>query len=515
MEEEKESQEELLEELKVLRSRVAELEDKKAQLRNMKEFLSSGAEAFAVLLECSPELSTVVDADARIMSAAPSVEKALGYKPEELAGRSIFDFVFPDEVPALQEFFTICMGTPRHSLSMEFRFRHADGSWHTLDATCINLIHNTAVRGIVLTARDITERKQAEETVAARERYYRSLIRNAADMVSVLDENLAFKWGSPSASRITGYGPEDVYGRTILDFLHPEDVETAKKDYEFILANPDQILTGVRRFRHKDGTYHWHEAILNNLLGDPSVRGIIVNSRDITERKLMEEELLASNRELDSFATTVSHDLRTPLSLIEGYAQLLRAQSNTEEEKEAYLKSIIAAAKRMDELTESLLGYAQAGKSEGTISSVEPLDVVSDALFEHSVEIERGDIDIAVGEEFPALKVDQYKLRQVFSNLINNAVKYLADTPRPCIEIGSRAGQDQVTFYIRDNGPGLDPEVEEEIFQPFKRFGTARSPGLGIGLSTVKRAVEGWGGRVWVESEPGQGATFFFTAPLG
>jgi len=218
---------------------------------------------------------------------------------------------------------------------------------------------------------------------------------------------------------------------------------------------------------------------------------------------------------LDSFATTVAHDLRTPLSLIEGYAQLMQSEKNTEEEKDTCLRSIISAARRMDELTESLLGYAQAGQPAGAIGSVDPLEVASDIVFEHSAMLESAGIDVILDEELPIIKVDTFKLRQVFANLVNNAAKHLNNCPHPRIEIGAESAGNLATFYVRDNGPGLEPELREEVFQPFKRFSSSSSPGLGIGLSTVKRAVEGWGGGVWVDSEPGKGATFFFTAPLG
>jgi len=639
------SREELEAELSDLRGRLSELERSERELQRVKKSLQQGAEALGVVLDNSHDILTIVKPDGTVVYVSPSIERSTGYRLKELAGTNGFDLVHPEDVDSLSQVFFAGLKEPGDVINMEFRYRHADGSWHNMEAQGINLSDNPVVSGMVITARDITdrktmelalaereqymrtlienitdvilildregkltfissslasvlgydpsqyighdplayftealhpddiqkvvdfvtdslrkpglsetlefrvihadgsertietrannllddpviqgvistmrditERKQSEETIAARERYYRSLIRNAADMVTVLDENLSFQWGSPSAARITGYGSQDVYGKGILDFLHPDDVDSARHDYAILLENPGMIFTGERRFRHKDGFYHWHEAIMTNLLHDPSVQGIIVNSRDITERKVIEEMLLASNRELDSFATTVSHDLRTPLSLIEGYAQLLRAAGNTEEENEAYLKSIITAARRMDEMTESLLGYAQAGQAEGTVSPVEPLDIVSDILFEHSVEIEKNNVDIILGEEFPTLKVDQFKLRQVFTNLIDNAVKYLGNTTRPRIEIGSQADQSTATFYVRDNGPGLDPALKDDIFQPFKRFGTSVSPGLGIGLSTVKRAVEGWDGRIWVESAPGKGATFFFTAPLG
>jgi PAS domain S-box-containing protein len=329
----------------------------------------------------------------------------------------------------------------------------------------------------------------------------------------VLDSDFNIIWGSIGSARVTGYTPEDIYGRSFLDYVALENVERDRVMLESLLQDPGGTRTIEGPFRHKDGSWHYYEAVVTNLLEDPAVQGIVINSRDVTERKLMEEQLLASNRELDVFATTVSHDLRTPLSLIEGYAQLMRSEDSSAEEKEAYLKSVITAARRMDELTESLLEYAQAGKTVGTAVPVEPLDVISDILFEHSSVIESKNIEVTLGKEFPTIMVDPLKLRQVVANLVNNAVKYAGDSPRPRIEIGMNKSGDTATFHIRDNGPGLDSEKKDDVFSPFKRFGSSKSPGLGIGLSTVKRAVEGWGGSIWVESEPGKGSVFYFTAP--
>ncbi|MEW6555043.1 MAG: PAS domain-containing sensor histidine kinase [Actinomycetota bacterium] len=503
------------EEVEALRLRVSELERSENELHRIKKALEKGMEALNVVLENSNDILLILGQDGVVQYVSPSVERITGYSREKLTGANAFEYIHPDDFDKFLISFTVGVVTPGRAIRMELRYRHADGSWRSIEAQGINLTDNPAVSGMVLTARDISDRKAVEQKLQRSESYYRSLIRNAADMISVLDRDFRFVWGSPSAARITGYGWEEVYGKSMLSFLHPDDVEGARKDHDFIMGNPGKSLAAERRFRHADGTYHWHEAIITNLLEDPAVGGFIVNSRDINERKLMEEELRARNQELDSFASTVSHDLRTPLALIEGYAQLMRAEGNSVEETEAYLKSIISAARRMDELTESLLGYAQAGQAAGTVTRVEPLDILSDVLFEHESEIEDGGIEIVLGEEFPAIRVDQYKLRQVFTNLVNNAVKYLAGTRCPRIEVGSRAAAGAVAFYVRDNGPGLDREAMEEIFQPFKRFSTAGTPGLGIGLSTVKRAVEGWGGRVWVESEPGKGATFFFTAPAG
>jgi PAS domain S-box-containing protein len=358
-----------------------------------------------------------------------------------------------------------------------------------------------------------TERQRAEEALQRSERYYRSLIRNAGDMITVLNPDYTLRWGSRSAGRITGYRPEELYGKPLSELVHPEEVAKVEGIIREVLDTPGASGYFEHRFRHADGTYHMHEVIITNLLDDPSVRGLVINSRDITERKKMEEELTAHNQELDAFAYTVSHDLRTPLALIQGYAQLMRAEDTTELEKEGYLKSIISAASRMDGLTEALLEYAQAGQPGGEATAVDPAAVLKDVLLDQASTLELKHIEVVTEEDMPGIMVDSLKLHQVFANLLSNAIKYIGDYPQPRIEIGARKEEDSVILHVRDNGPGIESHIMEEIFLPFRRYGNSSSFSLGIGLSTVKRAVEGWGGRIWVESTSGEGATFFFTAP--
>ncbi|NPV60800.1 MAG: PAS domain S-box protein [Actinobacteria bacterium] len=513
MERGRQEEEQLLRELARLRARVAELEAVREEFEATKKALTEGLRAFSIVLENTPEVSILADAQGVIKSVSPSVSRIAGYRPEDLLGKRAVSFIHEEDRERALGFFARALAGNTCGEREEFRYRHSDGSWHTLDICLINLAGNPMVGGILMIARDVTDRVETEAALRRSERYYRSLIRNAADMITILDENLAFKWGSRATALITGHG-EETYGRTILDYIHPDDVDDARRDFEAILESPGVPYHGVRRFRHADGTYHHHHAIVTNLLNEPSVRGIIINSRDISDRVAMEERLLASVRELDAFATTVSHDLRTPLSLIEGYAQLLRAGDISEEEREMYIDNIISAARRMDELTASLLEYAQAGKAGGEVSAVEPRQVLDGVLEENKGTLREREVEVAIEDGLPAVLVDPLKLRQVFANLVENALKYASEKRCPRIEIGSRREGGEAVIFVRDNGDGIDPRLREEIFQPFKRFGKGASGGLGIGLSTVKKAVEGWGGKAWVESEPGKGATFFFTAPL-
>jgi len=144
--------------------------------------------------------------------------------------------------------------------------------------------------------KDLTERKRAEEALERSERYFRSLIRNAPDMITIYDSDGILRWGSRSTGRVTGYTQEEVYGRHILDFIHPDDVEMVEDSLRFVRQNPATLKHLETRFRHKDGTYHHHAATLNNLADDPYVQGIVVNSQDITERKKVEERLEKLNQ---------------------------------------------------------------------------------------------------------------------------------------------------------------------------------------------------------------------------
>ncbi len=229
----------------------------------------------------------------------------------------------------------------------------------------------------------------------------------------------------------------------------------------------------------------------------------------------MEMELQNRNEELEAFAHTISHDLLTPVAIVEGYAKAALeadAEGRTEAEREC-LEAIARGAKRMSELIGSLLQYAQAGHADLDTLNVDCEEILLEVLMDLEEEIRRTGASLAIQDHMPKAKAEPVKMRQVFYNLIGNALRHMGDVKSPRIEVGAARKGGLVTFHVRDNGVGIPRELQEQIFEPFKRFSLEGTPGLGIGLSTVKRAVRTWGGNTWVESTPGEGTTFYFTVP--
>ncbi|WP_455389284.1 sensor histidine kinase, partial [Petrachloros mirabilis] len=241
----------------------------------------------------------------------------------------------------------------------------------------------------------------------------------------------------------------------------------------------------------------------------------------ITERKRAEEtlarqteELARSNVELDQFAYVVSHDLQEPLRAIGGYLRLLqrRNKGRLDTDSEKYITRTVDAALRMQKLINDLLDYSRV-HSRGT--PFEPTDcntILNRTLVHLSDAIEESGAVVAA-DPLPVIRGDDTQLTQLFKNLISNAIRFHGAVP-PRVHISAERKEQAWVFSVRDNGIGIDPKYAERIFIIFKRLhGRRKYPGTGIGLAICKKIVERHGGRIWVESELGKGATFYFTIP--
>jgi light-regulated signal transduction histidine kinase (bacteriophytochrome) len=249
---------------------------------------------------------------------------------------------------------------------------------------------------------------------------------------------------------------------------------------------------------------------------------ILEINRDITERKQAEEtmarqaqELARSNAELEQFAYVASHDLQEPLRIITSYLQILerRYKENLDEDAVRYIARTVAGALRMRTLINDLLAYSRVGTGGKPFAAVDCEQVLAEAL---------GNLKVAVGESgalithdpLPRVLADDLQLVQLMQNLLSNAIKFRGqETPK--VHVAARKKGKEWVFSVQDNGIGMEPEYGERIFGIFQRLHTRTEyPGTGIGLAVCKKIVERHGGRIWVESVPHQGSTFYFTIPV-
>ena len=243
--------------------------------------------------------------------------------------------------------------------------------------------------------------------------------------------------------------------------------------------------------------------------------------RDVTERVQAEEalarqaeELARSNAELEQFAYVASHDLQEPLRMVTSYTQLLarRYREKLDEDAHEFIGYAVEGVTRMQSLISDLLAYSRVGSRGGTFERVE-----LNAVLERTLDVLRSAIEDAGAEvtvdPLPAVTADAVQIGQLLQNLVGNALKFRGDAP-PRVHVGARREGDHWLLSVRDNGIGIAPEYAQRIFVIFQRLHTRTDyPGTGIGLSICKKIVERHGGRIWVESVEGEGATFYFTLP--
>jgi len=240
------------------------------------------------------------------------------------------------------------------------------------------------------------------------------------------------------------------------------------------------------------------------------------NAKLFNEIKRTAEKLKKANEELENFIFTVSHDLKSPIVSIQGFSTILLSEykDRLDEEGQHYLERIHSNISQMERLIHDLLELSRVGKMTKPFEEVEVSQILDCVLTELQFQLEERGIEFVVPEKLPTIFCDPQRMAQVFSNLITNSIKYMGDTQNPRIEVGCIDKGDHYRFFVKDNGIGIDPKYHQKIFELFQVLKEVKGvEGTGVGLTIVKRIVENHGGRVWVESEKGKGATFYFTIP--
>jgi PAS domain S-box-containing protein len=492
--------------------------DYAARERAEAAFLES-EERFRTLVEGVQDYAIfTLDTSGKVVSWNAGAERIKGYKAEEIIGQHVSRFYLQEDVD---------QGKPKAELEVaaacgrseveHWRVRK-DGSqfWANIVITAVRNSSGSLL-GFSEISRDISERKETEAK-------YRGLLEAAADAMVVVNQDREIVLLNLQAEKQFGYGRDELVGQKLKNIIPEGFAERLIADGTRSAAEAleQQIGTGIELYGlRKDGSDFPIDIMLSPL---ESAKGILVTAaiRDTSVRKAAEKrlaemvrELKRSNDELGQFAYVASHDLQEPLRMVASYTQLLanRYKGRLDSDADEFIAFAVDGSNRMQGLIQDLLAYSRAGAAVKVLHEISSEDTLKEALANLGTTIGESGA-VVTYDVLPAITTDDAQLAQLFQNLVGNAIKYRsAEVPRVHVSAAKNGGKEWV-FSVRDNGMGIEPQYFEKIFILFQRLhGRKDFNGSGIGLAICKKILERLGGRIWVESQPKKGSTFYFALP--
>lgn len=475
------------------------------------------------IVETVREPLLILSEDLRVIRASRAYFQKFGSTPGETEGHRLQDLADGrwDSPALLEKLATI---VPHHDEFDEFELaREFPGLGPRVLLLNARKLHRpgNSTRQILLAIEDVTARRAAEEE---RDRFFNISL----DLLCIASAAEGqFKQVSPTVTDMLGWTPAEFLARPIMEQIHPDDRAASQQEIDRQVRGGEKVLNFENRFQHKDGSWRilsWRSVPQPGGLMYASARDVTERRRaDLQIRQLNEElhrragALEAANRELEAFSYSVSHDLRAPLRHIEGFAQLLGRQSadRLDETGRRHLEVISSSARKLGVLIDELLNFSRMGRAEMRQTPTEMAKLVAEAVNELEATPGERRVEWRIGP-LPSVAGDPAMLRQVWRNLLGNAVKYSRQRERPVIEVAHRVeGSDGHVFSVRDNGAGFDMDYAGKLFGVFQRLhAESEFEGTGVGLANVRRIVERHGGRVWAEGTPGVGAIFYFFLPV-
>ena len=506
----------------------AQLEGKAAnnQLQQTEEWLRmliDSAEDYAIFS---------IGSGGKIATWNRGAERVFGYRPEEVIGKEFAILFTPEDRQ---------QGAPEEEIRRAQEGGYSpDERWH-LRSDGSRIWVSGAVRplrdpdgqvhGFLKVAHDITEQRRKEEALRESEERLRLMWENVKDFaIFTFDWDGRITHWNPGAESMFGYPAEQVLGQDVAMLYSIEDRAAGLPSKEREVALREGLQLSEHWCIAKDGRKIFvTEAVRRMEDSNGRVRGFTMAARDITQRKKLEDELrdardhlerLVSERtaqlqstvsQLEAFSYSLSHDLRAPLRAMRGYSEVLSARFGQQLDPEArrLVSEIMAGAKRLDQLIQDVLAFGRIGREDIGLGAVD-LEPLLRRIVNQDARLQSPEAEVSIVTPMPKVLGSEALLQQVFSNLLDNAIKFVPAGVRPTVRVYSETHGNVVRVWLEDNGIGIPKELQHRIFGLFQRLHSQDEyPGTGLGLAIVRKAIERMGGQAGVESEPGRGSRFW------
>jgi PAS domain S-box-containing protein len=488
--------------------------------------LTSSEARFRALTEQSFDAVAVLGPDGVARYANSAVERILGYTPDEFMSINHLSLVHPDDLPTAVANVEEAVRIPGFLASFQYRLRHKDGSWRTIDSVGRNLIDEPAVGGFLVTLRDVTEQKLAEEAIRESEERFRAAFEGAPMGVAVGDLAGTLLHVNPALCELSGYAADELEGRSFTEFIPNDELELDLQALQLLVETGEPQRNLERRLLAKGGAERWLQvgiSLLHDEAGAPN--GIVLQAMDVTARKMAEADrahahtllrrqnalLRDADRLRGELISVVSHDLRTPLTSIMGYLELVldEAEGPLTQEQRRFLEVIERNSDRLLALVNDLLliSSAEAGRLELRLAEADLFEVAAHVVESQRPRAEGLGLELRLTGEAVLAVVDRARIAELLENLVSNALKF---TPAGgSVEVRVSRLDELAVLEVADTGVGISAGDRNHMFERFFRSRRARKvPGIGLGLSIVEAIVTAHGGRISVESLPNEGTTF-------
>nr|WP_229504836.1 ATP-binding protein [Natrinema versiforme] len=475
---------------------------------------------YETIISSTPDLVYAFDLDYRFIFANDALLEMWGQTFEESVGKTLLENGYEQWHAEMHEREIDQVVETKEPVRGEVAFQHAEHGRRIYDYIFAPVLNDEGeVEAIAGTTRDITERKEVEEALQESEERFRALVAASSDVVYRMSPD----WSEMHHLEGKEFIPDthESTSEWLERYIHPDDHERVMEAINEAIRTKS-VFELEHQVEQVDGSLGWTFSRAVPMLDeDGDITEWIGMASDITDRKEYERELeqtnaqlKRSNAELERFAHAASHDLQEPLRMVSSYLQLLENRYGDDLDADAreFIEFAVDGADRMREMVDALLEYSRVNTCKENFEQIDCETVLEEAMENLQMAIDERNA-IITSDELPTVSGDERQLIQLFQNLLDNAITYADDGP-PTVHVSAEKRDDEWLFSVRDDGIGIAPKRTDDIFEVFNRLHAPDEyEGTGIGLAICKRIVMTHDGRIWVESDPGEGTTFFFTIP--